>query len=83
MKAAKHYKRQWEETNFLRLMHFTEQIFKLISFSTKKLSIALSIFSYIAFQTFLFAFRLLKLSFLNEIKIRPERDEQWIFRQIK
>ncbi len=84
MKAAKNYKERWEEENLLLLINFSqnffERLWRIYSFVYKFMNVSLYIFYKLSEALLL----ILKLVFLSEpMIIRMERDESWIFRQIK
>jgi hypothetical protein len=72
MKAVRQYKQQWEEEQFLQLVHFAEQIYK-----------ALNLFIYISYQLIKLVFNLIHLVLFTETNHQLIKDEQWIYRQIK
>lgn len=70
MKAAREYKEQWEEANWLRLIYLANQFNSVLYNLLKKAAKAL--------------FLIIKLLLLTEPGLnRIEKDETWIFRQIK
>ena len=84
MKAAREYKQQWEEANWLRLIylanHLSEAFYKLL----KKALIVINVFLYIIYQAFKGLLLIVKLLLLTQPSLNKiERDETWIFRQIK
>lgn len=84
MKAAKQYKEQWEELNWLRLIYLGKQISELFNVIFKKITIALNLFLFISYLVIKTLWLFIKLLLLTEPSIqRIERDETWIFRQIK
>ncbi len=84
MKAAKNYKEKWEEENLLILINFAEHFYerssRIYNSAYRFMNVLLFIF-YKLSKAFLL---ILKLVFLSEPMINKiERDESWIFRQIK
>ena len=84
MKEAREYKQQWEEANWLRLIYlanqFSEAFYKLL----KKALIIINVFLYIIYQAFKGLLLIIKLLLLTQPSLNKiERDETWIFRQIK
>lgn len=84
MKAAKEYKQQWEEANWLRLIYLAGQLSEIINKILKKTAIAINVALYIIYQTIKGLLLIIKLLLLTEPSLNKiERDETWIFRQIK
>ncbi len=84
MKAAKQYKDQWEEANWLRLLYLAKLTNELLSGLFRKTLIAINVLAYIAWQTLRGLWVVGQLLFLTEASLNKiERDETWIFRQIK
>lgn len=84
MKAARQYKQQWEEANWLRLIYIASQIslffYKLFS----KVLIVINVFIFIIYQALRGLILIIKLLLLTDSRINKiEKDETWIFRQIK
>ncbi|MGZ3689946.1 MAG: hypothetical protein ACXVAX_00495 [Pseudobdellovibrio sp.] len=84
MKAAKNYKEKWEEENLLLLINFSEQFFgriwRIYQFAYKFMNVLLYVFYKLGEALLL----ILKLVFLSEPMLNKiEREESWIFRQIK
>ena len=84
MKAAKEYREQWEEANLLRLIVTAERVYEKINHFLKQAIIVLNVLVYIMFQAIKGLLLIIKLLLMTEPAInRIERDETWIFRQIK
>lgn len=84
MKAARAYKQQWEEANWLRLIYIADQISLFLYKLIKKAVIVINVFLYIIYQALKAIYLIIKLLLLTEPGLnRIERDETWIFRQIK
>lgn len=84
MKAAKQYKQQWEEANWLRLIYLANQLSSVLYKLFKKTAIVINVFLFIIYQAVKALFLIIQLLFLTEPALkRIERDETWIFRQIK
>ncbi len=83
MKAAKHYKQQWEETQILRLLQLTEQSLKIFSFIYLKINVAFNLILFLTYLLIKFNFNLLKIALFTETHQQLVRDEQWLYRQIK
>lgn len=84
MKAVKEYREQWEEENFMRLLNASIMTFNFFRKAGKRLSTVLNILLFIGYQAVKGLFMIVKLLFLTESSIQKiERDETWIFRQIK
>ncbi len=50
MKAAREYKQQWEEANWLRLIYLANRFAEVFSNILKKALIVFNVFLYIAYQ---------------------------------
>lgn len=84
MKAARLYKQQWEEANWLRLIHVANQLTKIFNAVLKCTVIAAHLILFINYQVIKYLLLIVNLLLLTEPSInRVERDETWIFRQIK
>lgn len=84
MKAAKEYKEEWEEANYIRLIYLANAINEKINKLLKQAIIAANVLLYITYQAARGLYLIIKLLLLSEPNItRIERDETWIFRQIK
>ncbi|MEQ1722027.1 MAG: hypothetical protein ABL930_02550 [Pseudobdellovibrio sp.] len=84
MKAAKQYKQQWEEANWIRLLFLANRIYEALNQIFKYILIGANVFLFIIYQAFKAFWLILKLLLLTEPSlIRIEKDETWIFRQIK
>jgi hypothetical protein len=84
MKAAKAQRANWEETNLLRLISVAKFINENLNGLFKKTIITLNVLLYITYKAIKGLYLIVKLLFLTESSmIRIERDETWIFRQIK
>ncbi len=84
MKAAREYKEQWEEANWLRLIYLANQFNSVLYNLLKKAAIVINVFLYIIYQAVKALFLIIKLLLLTEPGLnRIEKDETWIFRQIK
>ena len=83
MKAAR-YKEHWEETNLLRLIYIARRANEILNGLLKKTIILINILLYITYKALKGLYLIITLLFLTEPSlIRIERDETWIFRQIK
>lgn len=84
MKAAQQHRQEWEEANWLRLIHINNQAYKALIGFFRKILIAANILLYIFYKAFQAMLLMVKLLLLTEPAINKiERDETWIFRQIK
>lgn len=84
MKAAKQYKQQWEEANWIRLLFIANRIYEALNKIFKNVLIGVNVFLFIIYQALKAGWLIVKLLFLTEPSlIRIEKDETWIFRQIK
>lgn len=84
MKAAKEYREQWEEANLLRLINIASQIYEKINNILKHAIVVLNVLLYILFQAAKGLLLIIKLLLLTEPALNKiEKDETWIFRQIK
>ena len=84
MKAAKQYKEQWEEANLLRLIHIGSQAYEILSGLFTKTLIVINVLLFITYQAAKSLLIIIRLLLLTEPSINKiERDETWIFRQIK
>ncbi len=82
--VAKQYKEQWEEANLLRLIYISNQAYEILSGLFTKTLIAINVLLFITYQAAKGLLMIIKLLLLTEPGInRIERDETWIFRQIK
>ncbi len=84
MKAVREFKEQWEEQNLLRLIAYYEQAFLFINAASKKFFNVMNTIVFINYLVIKAGYYLLRLLFLNDRLLQlPERDETWMFRQIK
>ena len=84
MKAVKAYKEHWEETNLLRLLNVAAFVNERINVLAKTTLIFINVFLYINYRAAKGLYLVVKLLLLTEPRImNVERDETWIFRQIK
>lgn len=84
MKAAREYKQQWEEANWIRLIYLAGQLSEIINKILKNTAIAINVALYIIYQAIKGLLLIIKLLLLTEPSLNKiERDETWIFRQIK
>ena len=84
MKAAKQYKEHWEEVNWLRLVYLANVINRAIYKLLRNAGIAINVLLYLSYQAIKGLVMVFKLLLLSEPELRRvERDETWIFRQIK
>ena len=84
MKAAKQYKEQWEEANLLRLIFLGNQAYEALNKLINRTLIAINILLFITYQAGKGLLLVIKLLLLTEPSLNKiERDETWIFRQIK
>lgn len=84
MKAAKEYTQQWEEANWLRLIYIANQLSRLSYNLYKKIAIFINVFLFIIYQTIKGLLLIIKLLLLTQPSLNKiQRDETWIFRQIK
>lgn len=84
MKAVKEYREQWEEANWLRLIGIAGQIYEHTNRILKRALILFNVLLYITYQAGKGLYLIIKLLLLTEPQLnRIERDETWIFRQIK
>lgn len=84
MKAAKQYKEQWEEANWLRLVYLANILNKAGYKLFKNTAIAINVLLYLNYQVLKGLVLIVKIMFLTEPQLnRIEKDETWIFRQIK
>ena len=83
MKAAR-LREHWEETNLLRLIYLAKRTNEILNGLLKKTIILINILLYITYKALKGLYLIITLLFLTEPSlIRIERDETWIFRQIK
>lgn len=83
MKAAKQYKEQWEELNFLRLMKFTENVLKLAGDFLSKANAITHVLLFIFYKLMVIAWRTGHVLLMTEPLVKVEKEETWIYRQIK
>lgn len=84
MKAAKAFKEQWEEANLLRLIYFANNVYGKINLFTKNALIFINVLLFIFYKAGHGLWLIVKVLLLSEPEInRIERDETWIFRQLK
>ena len=84
MKAAKQYKEHWEEINWLRLVYLAQAINRAIYKLFRSASAAINVLLYLSYQAIKGLILVIKLLLLSEPELRRiEKDETWIFRQIK
>lgn len=84
MKAALQLKDEWEEANWLRLISLSNSALASGKNFFKKSLIAANILLFIAYQALKALGLIVKILLLTEPSLNKiERDETWIFRQIK
>lgn len=84
MKAAREYRQQWEEANWLRLIYLAHQLSEVFYKILKKALVITNVFLYILYQAIKGLLLIIKLLLLTQPSLNKiERDETWIFRQIK
>jgi hypothetical protein len=84
MKAALLLTEQWEEANWRRLKRLTTEAHKGFRSLFKIALITANVFLYLIYQALKAFGLIIKLLLLTENSLnRIERDETWIFRQIK
>lgn len=84
MKAAREYRQQWEEANWLRLIYLANQLSEVFYKILKKALVITNVFLYIVYQAIKGLLLIIKLLLLTQPSLNKiERDETWIFRQIK
>lgn len=84
MKAAKEYKAQWEEVNWLRLVYLANSINRSIYKLFRYGVIVFNVLLFISYKAVKALALIIKFLLLSEPSLnRYERDETWIFRQIK
>ena len=65
MKAAREYRQQWEEANWLRLIYLANQFYEAFYKLTKKALIVINVFLYITYQAFKGLYLIIKLLLLS------------------
>jgi hypothetical protein len=83
MKAAKQYKRQWEEAQLLQLLELAEQTLKVLNFLLRKFKVITNLFLFLSYQMVILAVNIVKIALFAQKTELLVRDEQWIYRQIK
>ncbi len=84
MKAVKAYKEHWEEINLLRLIYVAKLLNEKINAWLRFWLIFFNVLLYVAYSACKGLYLVVKILFLTEPRIMNiERDETWIFRQIK
>jgi hypothetical protein len=84
MKAVKAYTEHWEEINFLRLLQIAKLVNDKLNYYLKILLVICEVSLYISYLALKGLYLIIKLMFLTEPALKQaERDENWIFRQIK
>lgn len=84
MKAEKNFREEWEEANLLRLFFLAELINAKFFKYKRSLVVALSFAVFILFRLLKGLSLAAKILLFSEPQfLRVERDESWIFRQIK
>lgn len=81
MKASKHFKVQWEEEQFLQLINFIEQFYKILFLSFKNMKVVLNVLIYIFYQCIKLVFNLIYLVLFSETIQKSIHEEHWIFRK--
>lgn len=84
MKAEKSHLEKWEEENLIHLLNFSELFFEKFLSAYKSLYRFVSIALFIIYKLSKTLLLILKVVFLSEPTIaKIERDDSWIFRQLK
>jgi hypothetical protein len=84
MKAAKAFREQWEEANLLRLIYFANNVYAKINLFAKRALILINVLIFIFYKAGHGLWLIVKVLLLSEPEFnRIERDETWIFRQLK
>lgn len=83
MKAAKQYKEQWEEVNFLRLMRFIESVLKFTGAILAKTNAFTHVLLFLFYKLMVLAWRTGHVLLMTEPIVKIEKEETWIYRQIK
>ncbi len=83
MKAAKHYRQEWEEAQFLQLFEFAAQIYRGFIVFFKILKLIFNLVIFIIYQLMKLTWNIARIAFLTQATNQLMRDEQWIYRQIK
>ncbi len=84
MKAVRAYKENWEEINLLRLIHTAKLINEKINVAIKVALIVFNVLLYISYRALKGLCLIVHLLLFTEPRIiQVEKDETWIFRQLK
>lgn len=84
MKAVKAFKEQWEQANLLRLIYFANQLYAKLNQVAKAVLIIFNVLLFVFYKAGTSLWLIVKVLLLSEPEIkRIERDETWIFRQLK
>ncbi|MCC2678612.1 MAG: hypothetical protein K0R29_1188 [Pseudobdellovibrio sp.] len=84
MKAVKAYKEHWEEINLLRLIYAAKLINEKINILFKAGLIVFNLALYISYRAAKGLWLIVHLLLFTEPRImQVEKDETWIFRQLK
>jgi hypothetical protein len=84
MKAVRAYKEHWEETNLLRLLYVAKLVNEKVNACLRVALILFEVTLYISYRACKGLYLFAKLLLLTESRLmKIERDETWIFRQIK
>lgn len=84
MKAAKAFREQWEEANLLRLIYFANNVYGKINLFAKRGLILFNVLLFIFYKAGHGLWLIVKVLLLSEPEFNKiERDETWIFRQLK
>jgi len=83
MTAPKTFLYLWEKQNEELLLFILEKSFSLTKIFSKKLFLILNILAFIFYKLVFFAGLTLRTALLTPPTIRPERDEIYLFRQVR
>ena len=84
MKAARNYTERWEAENWLRLGETLNRTYLVLNILFKNILIFLNLALYAIYSLAKYLLLTIRLIFLTEINhVRLEREESWIFRNVK
>lgn len=84
MKAVRAYTEHWEEINLLRLVHAVRLINEKLNVLIKAALIVINVALYISYRAAKGLWLIVHLLLFTEPRImQVEKDETWIFRQLK
>lgn len=83
MNAAEKSQQSWESLNEERLILFFEIIFSYQKLILQKAVIGLNLIAFVIYKLLFYLGLVLRALFLSSPIVRMDREEAWIYRQIK